>query len=176
MVAELGLAQLTLAGLAGRLGVKQPSLYKHIASIAELRRGVAILALDDLGGTLLRAAAGRSGADAVVGMSRAYRDWALENPALYEASQLMPTAGDEEHEAATLAVVDTVANVLVAYGLDGDDSVDAIRAFRSMLHGFVTFEAMGSFAMSADVNRSFERMVHGFTVALAQWKTPATSL
>ena len=171
MVAELGLAQLTLAGLAGRLGVKQPSLYKHIGSIAELRRGIAILAVNDLGAALLRAAAGRSGADAVVGMSRAYRDWALENPALYEASQLMPTEGDLEHETAMLAAIQTITDVLAAYDLDGDDAVDAIRAFRSMLHGFVAFEAMGSFAMSADVNRSFERMVHGFTIALAQWKT-----
>ena len=43
MVAELGLAQLTLAGLAARLGVKQPSLYKHIESIADLRRSIAFL-------------------------------------------------------------------------------------------------------------------------------------
>ena len=176
MVAELGLAQLTLAGLAARLGVKQPSLYKHIESIADLRRSIAFLAVQQLGGELSRAAVGRSGADAVVGMSRAYRDWALEHPALYEASQLMPAAGDLEHETALLAAIQTITDVLAAYDLDGDDAVDAIRAFRSMLHGFVSFEAMGSFAMSADVNRSFERMVHGFTVALTQWKTVPSPL
>ena len=30
---EVGLDQLTLAALAARLGVRQPSLYKHVASI-----------------------------------------------------------------------------------------------------------------------------------------------
>ena len=36
---EVGLANLTLAALAERLGVRQPSLYKHIDGLAGLRPG-----------------------------------------------------------------------------------------------------------------------------------------
>ena len=35
---EAGLDQLTLAALAVRLGVRQPSLYKHVASLDALQR------------------------------------------------------------------------------------------------------------------------------------------
>jgi AcrR family transcriptional regulator len=172
MVDEVGLNRLTLAALAGRLGIRQPSLYKHIDSMAGLHRDISVRAKRELGQVLARAAVGRSGAAAIRAMSHAYRDWAREHPARYESSQRQPSPGDLEDEAVSLAGIQVIADVLSGYDLTGDDAVDAIRAFRSTLHGFVLFETTGSFAMSADIDRSFERLVHGFTVALTQWTDP----
>lgn len=174
MVDEVGLHRLTLAALATRLGIRQPSLYKHIDSIAGLHRDISVHAKRELGDVLARAAVGRSGAAAISSMSHAYRDWAREHPARYEASQRMPSPGDLEDEAVSLAGIQVIADVLAAYDLAGDDAIDAIRALRSTLHGFISFETMGSFAMSADIDRSFERLVHGFTVALTQWTDEPT--
>lgn len=173
MADEVGLSQLTLAALAQRLGVRQPSLYKHIDSMAGLHRDIAVNAKRALGEVLARASVGRSGADAITAMSYSYREWALRHPARYEASNLMPAAGDVEDEAVSVAAIQVIADVLTAYHLEGDDAVDAIRAFRSTLHGFVSYETAGAFRWSADVNRSFERLVHGFIVALTQWTTTA---
>ena len=50
--------------------------------------------------------------------------------------------------------------------------MDAIRAFRSLLHGFVSLETTGGFALKADIDRSFERLIHGFTDALDHWTDP----
>lgn len=169
MADEVGLARLTLAGLADRLGVRQPSLYKHIDSLADLHRGISLLSKREMGEVLSRSTVGRSGADAIRAMSSAYRDWARSHPAGYQASNLMPGPGDLEVEAVSLAVIQVIADVLTAYDLEGDDAIDAIRGFRATLHGFVSLEAEGGFALSADVDRSFERLVHGFTVALSQW-------
>ena len=169
MADEVGLGRLTLAALAERLGIRQPSLYKHIDSMAGLQRDMSVHAKGELRDVLARAAVGRSGAGAIRSMSHAYRDWAREHPARYEASQRMPSPGDIEDEAISLAGIQVIADVLAAYELAGDDAIDAIRAFRSTLHGFVALETAGSFAMSADIDRSFERLVHGFTVALTQW-------
>ena len=66
----------------------------------------------------------------------------------------MPAPDDVEDEAISLAAIQVIADVLTAYHLQGDDAVDAIRAFRSTLHGFVSYETAGAFAWSADVNRS----------------------
>lgn len=173
MADEVGLSTLTLAALADRLGVRQPSLYKHIDSMAGLHRDIAVRAKRDLGAVLTRASVGRSGADAISSMSHAYRDWARAHPARYEASNLMPAPGDVEDEAVSLEAVQLIADVLAAYNLEGDDAIDAIRAFRSTLHGFVSLETSGSFAMSADVDRSFDRLVSGFIVALTQWTDTA---
>lgn len=169
MADEVGLSRLTLAGLAERLGVRQPSLYKHIDSLADLHRGLSLRAKIEIGEVLARSTVGRSGADAIRAMSFAYREWARSHPAQYEASNQMPAPGDVEIEAVSLAVIQVIADVLTAYDLEGDDAIDAIRALRATLHGFVSLEAEGGFAMSADVDRSFDRLVRGFTVALSQW-------
>ena len=175
MADEVGLRTLTLAALAVRLGVRQPSLYKHIDSIAGLHRDIAVQAKRDLGEVLARASVGRSGADAIAAMSHAYRSWALKHPARYEASNLMPAPDDVEDAAVSLAAIQVIADVLTAYHLEGDDAVDAIRAFRSTLHGFVSYETAGAFAWSADVDRSFDRLVRGFIIALSQWTDTTTS-
>ena len=175
LVDEVGLAELTLAALAERLGIRQPSLYKHIDSIAGLHRSIALLAKREIGDVLVRAAVGRSGADAIRAMSHAYRDWALRHPARYQASQVAPVAGDLEDEAVSLAAVQVIADVLVAYRLDGDDAVDAIRGLRAVLHGFVALETSGGFALSASVDRSFDRLISGFIAGLDGWTTPGTN-
>ena len=109
-------------------------------------------------------------------MSNALRDWALRHPARYEASNLMPAEGDIEHEAKTLAAIQVIADVLTAYDLQGDDAVDAIRALRSILHGFIALEAAGGFALSADIDRSFDRLIGGFIIALEHWDELAANV
>jgi AcrR family transcriptional regulator len=172
MADEIGLGSLTLGALAERLGVKQPSLYKHIDSLSGLHRSVSLLAKRELGEVISRAAVGRSGADAIFAMSRAYRNWAILHPGLYDVTQTPPAPGDVEDETAMLAAIRVITDVLTAYDLQGDDSIDAIRAFRSILHGFVSLETSGGFALTADIDRSFDRLIHGFTVALDTWVEP----
>ena len=46
-----------------------------------------------------------------------------------------------------MAAIQVIADVLAAYQLEGDDAIDAIRAFRSILHGFVSLETAGGFAL-----------------------------
>ena len=169
MADEVGLNALTLAALAARLGIRQPSLYKHIDSMAGLHRDIAVNAKRELGEVLARASVGRSGAEAIASMSHAYRNWALTHPARYEASTRMPAEGDLEDEAVSIAAIQIITDVLTAYNLEGDDAIDAIRAFRATLHGFVSFETSGAFRLSADVDRSFARLIDGFVVALSHW-------
>ncbi len=169
MIDDGGLRQLTLAALAGRLGVRQPSLYKHIDGLGALEHHVAIRAKAELGDVLGRAAIGRSRGDAIAAMARAYRDWARKHPGRYQAAQRAPLPGDVEDEAASHRVVSVVAAVIEPLGLHGDDAIDAIRTFRSALHGFVSLEAEGGFELPVDLERSFERLVETLTTVLLRW-------
>jgi catechol 2,3-dioxygenase-like lactoylglutathione lyase family enzyme len=63
--------------------------------------------------------------------------------------------------AASEAVLGTVLAVLAERGLTGEDAIDATRALRAALHGFVALEAAGGFGMPQDVGRSFARLVAG---------------
>jgi AcrR family transcriptional regulator len=166
---EIGLSSLTLAALAQRLGVRQPSLYKHISGMEGLRRSIAIRAKNELAGVLGRAAVGRARGDAIASMSHAYRTWALEHPGRYAATQRAPAPGDVDDERATSGVVQIAFDVMAGYDLRDDDAVDAIRALRAGLHGFVTLEAGQGFGMPVDVDRSFDRLVAGLATAFTTW-------
>jgi AcrR family transcriptional regulator len=171
---EVGLSRLTLAALAESLGVRQPSLYKHIDGMDALQRSIAVRAKTELGEVLGRAAVGKAGDDAIRALSTAYRRWALEHPGRYSATVRAPQPGDTDDEAASAAVVGVVFDVLAGYDLHGIDAIDATRALRSTLHGFIALESSGGFGLPVDVDRSFERLVDGLVVALTSLTTPTT--
>jgi AcrR family transcriptional regulator len=166
---EVGLSSLTLAALADRLGVRQPSLYKHIAGTDGLRRNIAVRAKNELAGVLGRAAVGRARGDAIAALSNAYRVWAKEHPGRYAAVQRVPVAGDSDDEIASANVVRVASDVMAGFGLRGDDAIDAIRALRAALHGFVTLETGDGFGLPVDIDRSFDRLVAGLTTAFSTW-------
>jgi len=166
---EVGLNRLTLATIAARLGVALPSLYKHVRGLDALLQKLSALATAEIAADIAQAAAGRSRADAVHATAEAYRSYARRHPGRYQATQRVPNPDDPEHVAAGERVVGTVYAVLRGYGLTGDDAVDATRAFRSALHGFVLLEQAGGFGLPADIDRSFHQLVAGFEVALRDW-------
>lgn len=166
---EVGLDQLTQAALAARLGVRQPSLYKHVASSGALLRLLSMRGKAELGDVLRGAAVGRARDDALVAMAHAWRAWALTHPGRYQAAQRPPAPGDTDDEQVSYRAIHPLQAVMAGYGLDGDDATDAIRAFRAAVHGFVSLEASGAFALPASVNSSFDRLVHALVRALSSW-------
>jgi AcrR family transcriptional regulator len=171
---EVGLDRLTLAGVAARLGVRLPSLYKHVDGLDGLRSALAVAACRELADVLSAATVGRSGDDALLAMAHAYRSYARRRPGAYAASLRAPAPGDQPHEAAAAALLTVVAAALSGYALEGSDLVDAVRGMRALLHGFVAIEAAGGYALPQDVERSFVRLVEGYAVVLRSW-APTTA-
>jgi AcrR family transcriptional regulator len=166
---EVGLGKLTLAELAARLGVRLPSLYKHVNGMEGLQREISVRAKAELAAVLGRSAVGRSGPEAVRAMSAAYRAWARQHPGRYAATQRAPAADDAADQEATADAVAVVLDVLGGFGLGGVEAIDATRALRSALHGFVSLEADGGFGMPVDIDRSFARMIDGYAALFGQW-------
>ncbi len=163
---EHGWSQLTLAGLATRLGVRQPSLYKHIDSLDGLHRGVSVLAKRELGGVISRAAVGRSGRDALVAVCLSYRAWVHAHPGRYAATVRAPSANDREDLQASADVVAVVVAVLAGFGLEGDRAIDAARTVRSAVHGFVVLESSGGFGLPRELDASFAFLVDTLAAGL----------
>jgi AcrR family transcriptional regulator len=166
---EVGLDQLTLAALAARLGVRQPSLYKHVASLDALRRLISMRSKAEFAEVLGRAAIGRARDDALIAMAYAWRTWALEHPGRFQAGERGAAPGDTEHEELSRRTIAVIVAAMDGYGLDGDDAVDAIRAYRSALHGFVALESDYGFAFPQNIDRSFDRLVRALVLALSNW-------
>jgi AcrR family transcriptional regulator len=155
-----GLQAVTLARLAAALAVRPPSLYAHIGGLEDLRRRLGARGARELAVALGRAAAGRSGSDALGAVAYAYRAYAGEHPGCYAAAQ---RAHELQHSkeaiAAGHAVTDVVMAVLRGYDLHGDDAVHAARTIRVALHGFVALEAEGGFAIELPLDDTFERLI-----------------
>lgn len=163
-----GWDRLTLADVAASFGVRLPSLYKHVGSLAQLRRDVSVLGARELLDSLTGAAVGRSGPPALHAMADAYRGFAERYPGRYAASVVAPNADDEEHDRVAQRLLVVLAAVLAEFGVDGDDAIHAIRALRALLHGFVALEAAGAYAMPLDLDESYRRMVDGFAAGLSR--------
>ncbi|GAB7047327.1 TetR/AcrR family transcriptional regulator [Catenuloplanes indicus] len=170
---EVGLAGLTMGLLAERLGVRTPSLYKHVENLESLHRGISVQAKADLTQALARATAGRSGADAGRALADAWRRWALDHPGRYAAGDRVPAPGDEEHVRVTNDLLQLLYDVLAGFDLHGTHAVDAARAFRSALHGFTALEAAGGFGLPGDIDRSFHFLIDTVIAGL-QTPHPAT--
>ncbi|MGL5850520.1 MAG: TetR-like C-terminal domain-containing protein [Phycicoccus sp.] len=152
---DRGLGRLTLTALADDLGIRQPSLYKHIGSLDDLHRSLAVRAKTELAGVLATASAGRSGPAGVAALATAYRDWGRAHPGRYAATQRAPSLGDEDDERASAAVVAVARQVVCSLGIPDADAVHATRALRSALHGFLHLEAVGGFGLPDDLTDSF---------------------
>ena len=107
-------------------------------------------------------------------LARAFRAYALAHPGRYAATVRAPDPADAEWAAASDAVLQVVLGVLAGYGLSGVDAIDAARALRAALHGFVALETLGGFGLPRDVERSFERLVEICDAALRTWRPRAT--
>jgi AcrR family transcriptional regulator len=154
---EDGLGHLTLARLAGALGIRTPSLYAHVDGLGDLRARLGARGARDLAAQLQAAAAGRSGAQALRAVAAAYRAYAHAHPGSYAAMQV--ALDREENQAAGAAVVGVILAVLDGYGVTNDRAMHDVRAIRSALHGFVSLEREGGFGMALSRDQSFATLV-----------------
>jgi AcrR family transcriptional regulator len=154
-----GLESVTLARLAGTLGVRSPSLYAHVDGLADLRRRLAARGARELAAELQAAVAGRARNDALSAMADAYRAYARAHPGTYAALQRPPARGDPEGAGAAADVVGVVLAVLRGYGLEGDAAIHAARIVRAALHGFVSLEAEGGFGIPLALDDSYALLV-----------------
>ncbi len=161
-----GFDQLSLARLAERLNVRSPSLYKHVAGLDDVRRGLALLGARTLAERFARAAIGKSGADGVRTVSAAYRAFAKEHPGLYAAIQRAPAQDDAALIAASEEIIDILRAVLAPWRLDEPRLIHAIRMIRSLTHGFVSLEAAGGFGIPIALEQSYDYAITIFIEGL----------
>jgi AcrR family transcriptional regulator len=156
---EVGFTGLTMGLLAERVGVRTPSLYKHVDSLEALQRGVGLQAVRDIGAALTRVAVGRSGADAVRAIAETYRTWALDHPGRYAASVRAPRPEDEEYQGVAHEAVRILFDAVAGFGLTDERAIDAVRALRTVIHGFIGLEGDDAFRMGRDPAESYRFVV-----------------
>nr|WP_228454416.1 TetR-like C-terminal domain-containing protein [Streptomyces alkaliphilus] len=146
--------------LAERVGVRTPSLYKHVGGQEDLHRRIAALALGEAADAVGDAVRGRAGRDALAAAARAFRGFVLEHPGRYAATIGMePSGPDDPLALAGRRLLDAFTAVLRGYGIGEADVDHALRMLRSLCHGFATLQTANGFQWSTDIDESFEWLI-----------------
>lgn len=170
LIDEHGLEQLSLGVLAKELQIRPPSLYNHVNGLNELKQKLAIHGTRKLYETMLQAAAGRSGDDAINALSDAYIQFVRNHPGLYEATSRFPDSEDKELQEAQESIVRLAIQVLQVYNLEEEQAIHMVRGFRSILHGFASIEQMGGFGLPYDTDRSLSILINTFIKGLHSYE------
>ncbi|GIO88969.1 TetR/AcrR family transcriptional regulator [Paenibacillus lactis] len=161
-----GFHSVTLAALAGRLGVRSPSLYNHVDGLPGLHAALTQYGLQILHERLLKAVAGRSGEEALRHVCIAYVEFARTHPGLYEAA-LQPIQPDHaDTKQIGDDIVGLLLQVLAHYGLEEAEALHSVRTLRSLCHGFSSLERGGQFAMNLSLDDSLAYMIEIFIQGL----------
>jgi AcrR family transcriptional regulator len=156
LLEEGGIDAVSMAAIAGRVGVRAPSLYKHFGDRDELLAAVATDVALDLGRTLEVAVEG-SGGDAsgrLVALATAYRRFALETPraaALLFAPAVPNANPTPEANAAAARPVLAVAEAIAGPA----KALAAARVLTAFAYGFTSMESSGAFRLGGDVDTAF---------------------
>jgi len=159
-IADLnGWDNITLANVAGQLGIKTPSLYNHVEGLPDLRQKLALHAIRMLQAKLSDAAIGHSGKLALIEIGKAYIDFVRLHPGLYEAMNRATEPKSSEFEQASDQILSLFFRLMQPFGLPQQEAVHAIRGLRSMVHGFTSILSMGGFQLSEDVMESLTKAI-----------------
>jgi AcrR family transcriptional regulator len=157
---EVGFQELTMGLLAQRLGIRTPSLYKHVIDLADLRHRIATQATSELGEAIRDALQGRSGRDALTALLAAVQTYVMAHPGRYAATVGARFTGpDDPLLAASTRVIDSISAALRGYGISDADMVHAIRTIRSTIHGFAMLQQADGFQWSGAPGDTFDWMI-----------------
>jgi AcrR family transcriptional regulator len=157
---EVGFPRLTMGLLAERVGVRTPSLYKHVDGQEDLVRCIAVLALNEAADAVGRAVQGYAGRDALAAAARSFRAFVIEHPGRYAATLGMePLGPDDPLAAAAGRLLAAFTGVLRGYDIAEADVDHALRTLRSLCHGYATLQAANGFQLGTDVDESFDWLI-----------------
>jgi AcrR family transcriptional regulator len=160
LLEQEGADGLSMRRLADRLGIRAPSLYKHVPDKQALEAAIISDAFAELADR--SEAAARQVPDARLGaIAAAYRAYAIEHPHVYR----LMTAGPLPRERLAPGVEDRAARPLLD-ALGGD--ADLARATWALAHGLTILELDGRFPPGADVDAAWTAGIGAITAARAR--------
>ena len=143
---------LSMRRVADRIGIRAPSIYKHLPDKQALEAALVSAGFVECAEVFEAAAAGAG--DRLGALARAYREYALGHPHLYRLMTERPLARDR----LTPGVEERAAAPIVAAVGDPDGA----RAMWAFAHGMTILELNGRFPPGADLDAAWEQGIAAF--------------
>jgi AcrR family transcriptional regulator len=171
LIERHGAERLSLAQLAAALGIKAPSLYRHVSSKTALLQAVNAQTYQDLfqAYAQAQAAAGPDPKSQLLAVFRAHRAFAHAHPAAYVLA-FTTTAPDERADARMLERFAVSLQAVVAALTGPEQALNALRGALALVHGFVMLELKAQFQRGGDLTEAYEAAVAAY---LAGWARPS---
>ena len=149
-----GAEAVTIRRLGAALGLRGPSLYKHVPDKAAIEAAVAIEGLTELAETV------RGVPATFTDISRAYRTWALAHPHLYRLLNTHPV----DRSRVPPELEDRAAEPLIV-ATGGD--LDLARAAWATINGLIDLELARRFPPDTDIDGVYAAAARAFDTARA---------
>jgi AcrR family transcriptional regulator len=170
---EDGLDAVVMARVAERVGVRGPSLYKHVRDRSALIRAVADGVTADLARTLsLAVSSGDPRAD-LTAVAHAYRAFVRANPNGY-ALLFAHAAPELQPDPASLADLATPIVEAVGALAGADRALSGARTFVAWAHGFVSMELAGAFRLGGELDAAYADGIESILVGVSGRGRPAS--
>ncbi len=173
LLEEGGLDAVTMAAVGDRVGVRGPSLYKHVPNRAALIRAIAEAVTEDLGRALRQAVATGDPQTDLRAAALAYRAFVHANPNGYG---LLFTNVAPELQPDPAAVAETgrpLVEAMVSV-VGPDASLAAARTVAAWAHGFVSMELAGAFRLGGDLDDAYAAGIESILAGVSAAATPAS--
>lgn len=149
-----GLDGLTMEQVAKAVGVRAPSLYKHVAGRGELIRLIVEAVVADLSGILDGSVSGSDPRDDLRALAHAFRGFAHDHPESYRLIFAPMPAEWRPEPAVFFAASDAVLRTATAIA-GAESALEAARLVTAWAHGFLTMELAGAFRMEGSLEDAF---------------------
>lgn len=137
---DSGLNQVTLKNVAEKLGIRTPSLYNHIESLEELLREVAHNGMESMNQSMMQAAIGKSGIDAIHAVSWEYFSYVLQHPGVYETIQWATWHGNEKTSQIWNQYISLLKTLILSCGFNESDVKEITDLLTGILHGYTSLQ------------------------------------
>ena len=169
LIEQDGVDQLSLARLAAVLGIKAPSLYRHVPSKTALLQAVVTLTFQQLfeAYTMALDAGGDTPEEQLLAILRAHRAFAHANPQTYVLA-FTTTVPEQRADEAMLARIALPIQQLMAALSGPAQSLAALRGALALVHGFVMLELNQQLRRGGDLDAAFNAAITAYIVGWQQ--------
>lgn len=168
-----GLAALSLAKLAEVLGVKAPSLYRHVGHKVDLLQAVNLMTVEQLFAAMHAARAPvDDGAAAdpqaqLLAIFHAFRHFAHRHPQTYTLLFSLQAEGERPAEDHLAGLAGSLQSIIAE--ISGEShALAALRGALALAHGYVMLELNRQLRRGGDLDQTFEQVVIAYLTGWTQ--------
>lgn len=163
MIEAHGVDHLSLGKLADELGVKAPSLYRHVGNKNALLQAVNTATINDLFASLYAAldTAPVEPVQRLQALARAFRQFAHANPRTYALAYTTSQPEQRPDPDALVAQVLPLQREMAAISGDAH-SLTALRGALAIMHGFILLELNAQLQRGGDLAAAYHDVVAAY--------------